>query len=184
MWSGGKALLAIVQARRGRVDEARRLLQRPPGRGQGPNPIPANARMIIGQELDEFGPLQPIALALYEAALKDETADESIWTSTLSPARRLIAIYKRAGREDDARRRVLKYSRRTGDRYATIPRYAAYRRLQEIASRSAAIDRAGLPGRRRRALRRAARRRRGLPGGQGDLRATATEVSTSRSGAA
>src|SRR5262249_32549697 len=70
-WSGGKALLALIQVKEGNIDEAKKAFQEI--LDDKKNPIPMQARWVLAQEIENYSALQPIALALYEGSLKEAT---------------------------------------------------------------------------------------------------------------
>ncbi len=127
-WTGGKALLAILKARRGKVDEARAGLEPMTAKGFA---IPLYARMVIAQELENVEPLRDIALKILEASIT-ENADEIRNNGNgfeYGPGQRLVQLYKKAGRNQEARDFVLKYAS-SGNSFANYdPSYAAYQRI-------------------------------------------------------
>ena len=143
-WTGGKALLAILKARRGKVDEARAELEPllKPG-----VPIPMYARMVIGQELDKVDSLRDLALKVLEAAMT-ENAEEMRSNGNgfqYGPGRRLAMLYQKAGRSKDARDFVLKFGRTPGDFGGYDPSYAAYQRIQQSMAIGSLLHDLGYP---------------------------------------
>jgi hypothetical protein len=133
-WSGGRALLAMIEARRGKLDEAARdvkylLASDAPDK----QPIPHATRLFLAQELEGRQELQPLVLTLYETAMKDQDAQRAGLDYQYDPVRRLVALYRKLGRTDEARRLVLRASRRPDiNRYDPI--FALARRAESAAS--------------------------------------------------
>lgn len=123
-WTGGKLLLALVEARRGQPDQARAAIEELLADRQAP--LPSYACWVAGQELENRGQLSELAMKLYESTIdnSDVRLDYSY-----SPLKRLVGIYHQAGRDEDARALVLKLAR--GSNYDNYdPSYAAYQRMQ------------------------------------------------------
>ena len=99
-WRAGKPLRGLILARRGRVDEARALLA-PIADPKQADPAPSVVRLVVGQEWEAVPALRPLALALYEGAIREsvQLTDNLFYDS---PAQRLVEMY-RVGRA--ARRR-------------------------------------------------------------------------------
>src|SRR5439155_22930201 len=108
-WSGGRALRAIVLVRQGKVEEARAALEDLLAKEKD---MPSAARMIVGQELDGVRPLSEIELKLYEGAAAN---DDSGIEYQYGPARRLVTLYHKAGKDAEARELVLKFPRQPSD---------------------------------------------------------------------
>ncbi len=139
-WLGGKALLAVLKARRGKVDEARLELEPLAAKGVA---IPMYARMVIAQEVDKVESLRDVELKLLEAALADNA--EEIRSNgngfQLDPRRRLALLYKKVGRPEAARDLVLAAARSGPDSSMYDASYAAYQKLnQSIAIGSMLFD--------------------------------------------
>jgi tetratricopeptide (TPR) repeat protein len=143
-WSGGKALLALIDVRRGKIDEAKKALEALLADDtRDKSPIPHDARLLIGQELENYGPLQSITLTLYERADKEDPNNGLDFE--FHPARRLIAMYRKAGRLADARDLVLRYARKPDTNNWGDPGYAAYRRIESSLSIGQELINLGFP---------------------------------------
>src|SRR5262249_35741416 len=95
------------------------------------NPVPAQTCWIIGQEIENFDALRPLAVALYESTLEQQEVQTEY---SYSPTRRLVAIYRKSGERAKARDLVLKIARRKDDdRYGNNPGYAEYRKIQNLS---------------------------------------------------
>jgi len=125
-WSGGRALKAIILVRRGKAEQARPILEDLLARDKE---IPSSARMIVGQELTDSKPLAEVELKFYEGAVED---DDNGMDYQWGPAKRLVTLYHKAGKDAQARDLVLKNARKPSDRnYGPGNQgYAAYQKLQ------------------------------------------------------
>jgi tetratricopeptide (TPR) repeat protein len=130
-WTGGKGLLAAIQARRGQVDKAKANVEAILERDKS-DPVPHNARLIIGQEIEGYGPLEPLALTLYERANKEDDEVNGL-DFEFHPVRRLIELYRKHGRGAEARDIVLKFARRPENNWYD-PQYAAYQKIRRTSS--------------------------------------------------
>ncbi len=146
-WSGGKALLGVIRTRQGRIDEARKIFDDLMKAAKDKDePIPPVTAWLIGQELEEFSPLQPTVLALYEAAVKDEELNPYNQNGfEYSPARRLVEVYKKMGRNDDARQLILKYSSPKEDTPGYPQGYAAYQHISQVNYLAQTLNDLGFP---------------------------------------
>ncbi len=100
-WRAGKALLASVRVRQGRIPEAKVILE-PLLASPGSSP-PYEAFLTIGQEIRDIPGLGDLALKCYEQACKAERAITyaSIYTRA-SGHRQLAVLQRQAGRGADA----------------------------------------------------------------------------------
>jgi len=128
-WSGGKGLLAMIRGRMGRVEEAGRLVKGLLDNAKA-EPIPYFAQVVIGQEIEQYGPLADLTLRLYEAAFADANTGNAMGLAfDNNPAKRLVEIYRKAGRLDDARDLVLKYGKPNDQLIGYDSQYASYTRV-------------------------------------------------------
>jgi tetratricopeptide (TPR) repeat protein len=135
-WLGGKALLALVRIRQGRVEEGRRALETLLADASARPPF--EVLMILGQEVREIPECQPLAIAIYERALKFDRAyamgSLSIKASAMN---QLAMLYRKAGRKAEA----LAVADRTEERLRTLTVAAtsvsqiveAYRRANSLS---------------------------------------------------
>ena len=107
-WLAGKALVALIRVRQGRIDEAKpsleAILADPTANSTYYEPL-----VIIAQELKDNPATTALALAYYERSVKESTA----WNYVLinvpgSAVRQLALFYRKAGRLADARAIVAK----------------------------------------------------------------------------
>src|SRR5262249_16940737 len=132
-WNGGKSILALLHVRSGRTDEAKKLLQELVDDKK--SPMPMQARWVVGQELENYAAMVPLALTIYEGSLKEAETDQSGMEFSYSPIKRLIGLYQKAGRSDEARAMCLKFARMENDEYYYWdPGYNAYRKLNQLIS--------------------------------------------------
>ena len=140
-WRGGKALRGLILARQGRIDEARALIA-PLADPKQADPAPALVRQVIGQEWEDVPALRPLALTLFESALKE--ADTSDFMFYNSPVQRLVEMYRRVGRPEDARRELLDSARKAGN-YSYDPGVAAYYKISDRTEIAAKLMEIGFP---------------------------------------
>jgi hypothetical protein len=132
-WSAGKAMLALLLVRRGKTEEGRKLVLQL--LEDKKNPIPLQARWCMAQELEGYGGTLDLALRLHEEGLEEALTDQNTDLS-YSPARRILTLYQRAGRNADARAVALRFARAdVGNDYD--PGYSAYRKIN---NRNAVAD--------------------------------------------
>jgi tetratricopeptide (TPR) repeat protein len=143
-WSGGKALLAILKAQRGKVEEARAGLE--PLTKQDAS-IPLYARMVISQELEKVEPLRDLAMTILEVTMaeKGNQTTLSITDFQFSPGWRLASLYKKAGRSRDARDLVLKVANATTDYSMYDANYAGYLKVEQNISIASLLGELGYP---------------------------------------
>jgi tetratricopeptide (TPR) repeat protein len=132
-WACGRAILGILQARTGRTAEAKATLESL--FDDQSVVIPHDARWVIAQEIENFGPLAAQAERLYKGALEQNYESRGM-TYPNNPARRLIALYRRVGRLEDARSMLLKLAETS-----VAPYY--YDPVQAVAQRAAALGTIG-----------------------------------------
>ena len=116
-WSGGKALLALLALRDGRVDDTRSIVRAlMAGAGE---PMPSQVRWLIGQDLEENSRVDGLAGELYEAAVREFLAKPVFEQGNADPSNRLLPRYKAAGRLDESRALILKlaHAKRTSTTY-------------------------------------------------------------------
>ena len=143
-WVGGKALLAVLKARRGKVDEARKDFDALFASGE---PIPGEAGMIIGQEIDKVESLRDIEVKLYERANAEGSYLQRNNVFMYGPGQRLALLYKKVGRVQDARELVLKAARTPfeANNYGYPAGYNAYRRISESVTLAGLLTELGYP---------------------------------------
>jgi tetratricopeptide (TPR) repeat protein len=129
-WLGGKAVLAILQAKRGKFDEARAGLEPLTAKGVV---IPLYARMVMAQELEPIEPLRDLALKLCETAMTENLEEIRSGTNGFEygPGKLLVRLYQKSGRNQDARDFLLKYAANPANFPNTDPNYLAYLKINQ-----------------------------------------------------
>ncbi len=116
-WTAGDVYLAMVYSRSGRFDEARSLIRRladPKLKDETlmSSVYPMFAYLALGEELEAHPALADEASAIYERGASLPYALVNIRNGLdQHPAGRLIAIYERQGRLEEARRLIVNLSR-------------------------------------------------------------------------
>lgn len=107
-WNAGKALLALVDCRAGKFDEARKRIEEVLARAKD-EPLPSYAPHVLGSELEKYGPTRDLAIRVYESGLADPEPGMGgiVDQYEYSPLKRLVTLYARDGRKDDARRLLI-----------------------------------------------------------------------------
>jgi tetratricopeptide (TPR) repeat protein len=129
-WSAGKALLAIFDLRRGQVEPARKRWLEVLDNKK--DPMPPMARWILGQELEYYAGVEDLYLRTLEEAADDTLNDRGDMDFSYSPMRKLVKLYEKLGRKDDARKVVMRCLREQTLDYD--PGYNAYRRINNAIS--------------------------------------------------
>ncbi|HEX4416127.1 MAG TPA: DUF1583 domain-containing protein, partial [Lacipirellulaceae bacterium] len=126
-WVGGQAMLALMDLKTGKKDEGKQKLEKLVAQPALEKTMPADAGWIIGQELDQFDDTTNVALKLYENALTSIQQNQN--QLQYSPVSRLIKIYAKLDRKNDARQLLLKQLH-AGPANQFDPRYSAYMRAE------------------------------------------------------
>lgn len=104
-WHGGEAMLALIELKQNKKNAARDRLELLVADEEVLKSMPSHSCWIIGQELDQFEQTRPLALKLFEVALKNPGSMSQI---QYSPVARLVKLYGTLGRKDDARNLLVK----------------------------------------------------------------------------
>lgn len=144
-WLAGNALLGVIRVKQGKVDDGKKILQ-----AWLDDPTvkpPSEARVIIGQEIENHVATQPIAVALYEKSLKENAGQNNSGMGfQYGPVQRLARLHRRAGRADEGRTLILQAARKDDGNYANYdPQYAAYQRLNDLNAIGAILLEIGYP---------------------------------------
>ena len=97
-------------------------------------PIPPIPAWIIGGELEEYAPLLPLAVSLYERSSKGDSNGGIIEQFEYGPTRRLVEVYKKTNRSEEARQLVLKSATKKTDYGVGNAQYAAQMNVQQLNS--------------------------------------------------
>jgi tetratricopeptide (TPR) repeat protein len=106
-WAPGKALLALLRLRRGQVDPVRPALQELLEDKQVN--LSYTTAWVLGQEVEATAP--DLAIRFYERTFSDTNGQRFSMDFQSSPAPRLVELYRRAGRNTDARNLILKLAK-------------------------------------------------------------------------
>jgi lipopolysaccharide biosynthesis regulator YciM len=110
-WTAGEILAALIDCRLGRYDQASRAVRQFLGSTKDEG-IPNTIFWIIGAELENHGPTRALAVTAFEASLSRESDDPyGRLNFDNGPAKRLISLYERDRRFDDARRVLLEFGK-------------------------------------------------------------------------
>ena len=142
-------LLAADALRQGRMDDART-------RHRGSCRADKKYLLTIGSLLERWpggseneDGLRPLAVALYESTVKGPAVDRTRYRGLdfqNSPARRLVALYQRDGRGEDARELLLGALRiRNDSSISYAPGYLAYKRINDLSFVAGELLKMGYP---------------------------------------
>ncbi len=142
-WDGGTALLALIDLRRGKVDEAKMALEKllPTFKGMQQGQY---TRWEIGQEMMPNEICVDLAIQYFEAAIKDPDAMAQNGFQ-YTPGKPLVTLYKQQGRKNDARRVMLEASKVKPSRYQGNEDYEAYQRINNSTSLGNEMKAIGFP---------------------------------------
>ena len=111
-WTAGTMLRALIECRLGRYDQAQAIVRRllDPTRDE---PLATGLFWVIGAELEDHGPTRELAVTAYEASLNRGSDDDPYNRLQYDngPAKRLVTIYARDNRLEDARRVLVDFAR-------------------------------------------------------------------------
>ena len=143
-WKAGKALAALVDCRLGKYDEARKLVREVLDMAKE-QAFSSNVPWVIGAELENHGATRELAVSVYESCLTGRTQDPySFLQFDNSPIKRLVTMYTREGRKDDARRVMLEFVKPRDFSGGYPEDYIAQLRVSGQSSVGAAAHGAGL----------------------------------------
>jgi len=108
-WKPGKALLALAYCRAGKYEDAKKLVREVVDQFKNEE-ISSYIPWVIGAELENHGATRDLSTAVYESCLSSRTSDPySYLQYDNSAIKRLVAMYIKEGRKDDARRVLQEY---------------------------------------------------------------------------
>ena len=143
-WLGGRTLLGLIRVRQNRFDEGNRVLE---AIIEDPTvKPPLMSLLIVGQELREVAPVQPLARSVYERAIK---LNDVIRYSTIyenSPIKNLATLSQQSGRTAEARMLLLQEAVETRTRiFANSPISSAYRKIHNLVGVAGSLLEVGCP---------------------------------------
>jgi tetratricopeptide (TPR) repeat protein len=148
-WSGGKAMLAVIDARQGKTDDAKKILaELIDNHEKKKDPIPMYAAWVIGQELEGYGPMLELAESLYKLAIKEMELDSNNNFNQqfeYSPARRLVYLYGKAGKKDEARNLALKFTRKRESGNHFNQQYEIAQNIEQLMAVAGQLNELGYP---------------------------------------
>lgn len=142
-WQAGGPLLALIDLRRGRVDEARMVFEKLLPTLKGVQNVGYYTHWEIAQELMAHESCVDLAIRYLEAAVNEPELMSGNEFS-YSPGKALVTLYKQRGRKDDARRVILKaMAAKPNSNYDR--QYEIYRRIRNAMSLANEIRALGYP---------------------------------------
>ena len=130
-WSGGKALLAVIDVQMGAKEQGKKewseLFDDPKA------DIPGMARFIMAQELEFYAGMENLAVKALEGGI-DEVMRDGNFQYSYSPARRLVWWYELMGRKDDAKKMMLRFALDEQNNPGYSGGYWEYQRAQNCIS--------------------------------------------------
>src|SRR5262249_7684747 len=143
-WKAGRALRALIACRSARYDEAERQIQ---GllKESVDEQVAANVFWIIAGELENYATMKGLAIRMYERCVESPSSDPfTLRNYQYSPMKRLVNLYVRDGRRDDARRVLLEIAKpREFPNYDQD--YSNQMRLQGLAAAARQLAEIGFP---------------------------------------
>ncbi len=134
-WTGGKALAAMIDLRKGRVEEAKAVFTTmlPTFDKLTGNDVYYAGRAMreIGQELMAHEACVELAIKYFELSLKNNRDQNEFQYTAGKP---LMILLKKQGRKADARQVLIDGMNPREDDYGNGPEYAAYRRINTAVS--------------------------------------------------
>ncbi len=116
-WTAGGLLRTLIDCRLGRHDQAAAAVRKFLAESKD-DTVPMNVYWVVAAELENQGPLRDLAVTAYETCLSREGDDPySRMNYDNGPAKRLVALYERDKRMDDARRVLIQFSKIDESKY-------------------------------------------------------------------
>jgi tetratricopeptide (TPR) repeat protein len=143
-WQAGEPLLALINLRRGRVDEARTTFEKLLPKMKSVQQVGHYTHWEIAQELAAVDTCVDLAIQYLEAAVKDPdimSGNEFTYT----PGKALVMLYQRKGRKEDARRLIMQAINNKHQENYGNPQYEAYQRIQNAIALGNEIRQLGFP---------------------------------------
>ncbi len=110
-WTAGNVLTALLDCRRGRFEQSEKLIRQFLDQSRD-DYISSYVYWCIGEELENHARARDLAVTVYECALNRPSEDAYARLNfDTSPAKRLVTLYERENRLDDARRVLVDFAR-------------------------------------------------------------------------
>jgi tetratricopeptide (TPR) repeat protein len=106
-WTGGKALLAVIDIQLGNKEQGKKLWREVFDDPKAD--IPGLARFMLVQELEYYAGVEEMAVKALEGGI-DELIRDSNYEFSYSPGRRLVWWYELVGRKEDAKKTMLRFA--------------------------------------------------------------------------
>ncbi len=132
-WKAGGVLKALIECRLGRLEQGREEFRQLFARSKDES-IPSNVYWIVGSELENYAATRDLAVTAYEisAKLAAESQNSRI-DFDYGPAKRLVSMYVRDNRLEDARRILINVPK--SDNNMSYPDgYLEQMRMQSLGS--------------------------------------------------
>ncbi|MGH7127022.1 MAG: tetratricopeptide repeat protein, partial [Planctomycetaceae bacterium] len=144
-WTGGHALLAILHAKAGKMEQAQAELDE--CLKDESKEVPVYAAWILAQELEPYDQFEPQVIKLYEQAQKHVHERIMGLSFTHTPGRRLVALYEKHGQKEKARALVLEGAKVDhSDRYGPgNEEYLAREKVERVTGIGRELVRLGYP---------------------------------------
>ena len=145
-WEAAPTLLALIDLRRGKIDSAKETFENLLPTFKGAN-RGTYTQWEIGQELMAHEKCSELSVRYLEAASKDPNVMQMAQMNGFqySPGKSLIAIYKKRGQNEDARRLLMSSITMKGSRQQGNEPWEAYQRVQNINSLANEVKELGYP---------------------------------------
>lgn len=143
-WQAGEPLLALVNLRRGKVEESRAVFEKLLPTLKGVRNAGYYTHWEIAQELMAHESCVDLAIKYLETAIKEPelmSGNEFQYT----PGKALVVLYKQRGRKEDARRVILQAMTVKSEQNYGNRQYEAYRRIRNSISLGNEIRNLGFP---------------------------------------
>ncbi|MFI5456257.1 MAG: DUF1583 domain-containing protein [Isosphaerales bacterium] len=110
-WTAGAMVRALIDCRLGRYEQAQAMVRRLLEQTKD-EPLSNGIFWVIGAELDDHGPTRELAVTAYEASLSRVSDNDPYFRLNYDngPAKRLVTIYARDNRLEDARRVLIDFA--------------------------------------------------------------------------
>ena len=120
-WTAGDMIRALIDCRLGRYDQAGTAVRKFLDQTKD-DALDNTVFWVIGAELEDHGPTRALAVTAYEASINRDGNDPySRLNFDNGPAKRLVNLYERERRFDDARRVLIEFTRTDPSSFANYP---------------------------------------------------------------